>query len=304
MKIKLKKAIKFFYYKFYEIINYFYIINIKNKNNFASDNVISNNLEGERIMILAPHIDDDIIGCGGAIIKYLSENKDVYIVYLTNSGKRGSKSEKNEVIEERKLEAINVASALNLKKEKLFFLNGEDGDLINSKIDNKLQNIINSANPDTIFMPSFIDSHNDHFAVTEILGRLNSKNRNIFANVDLYLYESQSPLTPLYSNIFLDITDSYKKKKKLITLYVSQTSNFKFTYYMSKINGCAFNNKTLCEVYIKTKFPNYFNLYTKHCGSFENYLKMKNKIIPFIYSDSLIKSYKSSFEQKSILKEL
>lgn len=304
MKKKLKKAVKSLYYKLYEMINYFYIISINNKDKKASCNVISNNLEGETIMIFAPHIDDDIIGCGGAIIKYLSENKDVYIVYLTNSGKQGSGSEKIKVIEERKLEAINVASALNMKKEKLFFLDGEDGDLINSNIDNKLQDIIKSVNPDTIFMPCFIDSHNDHFAITEILGRLNNKERNILENVDLYLYESQSPITPLYANIFLDITNTYKKKKELIRLYVSQTSDFKFTYYMSKINGCAFNNKTLCEVYIKTKFSNYFNLYTKHCGSFEKYLRMKNKIIPFGYNDSLIKSYKSSFQQKSILKEL
>ncbi|MGH4120735.1 PIG-L deacetylase family protein [Clostridium sp.] len=304
MKIKIKSAIKFLYYKLYEMINYFYIINLKKKNKFASGNVISNSLEGETIIILAPHIDDDIIGCGGAIMKYLSENKDVYIVYLTNSGKQGSKTEKTKVIEERKLEAIDVAYALNIKKEKLFFLNGEDGDLINSNIDDELQKITDSVNPDTIFMPCFIDSHNDHFAVTEILGRLNTKKRGMFSNVNLYLYESQSPLTPLYSNVFLDITDIYEKKKKLIKLYVSQTSDFKFTYYMSKINGCAFNSKPLCEVYLKTKFSNYFNLYNKHCGSFENYLKMKNKIIPFRYNDSLIKSYKSSLEQKSILKEL
>lgn len=304
MKIKLKKAIKFFYYKLYEMINYFYIISIKNKNKSDRGNVISNKLEGETIIILAPHIDDDIIGCGGAIIKYLSDNKDVYIVYLTNSGKQGSKSEKIKIIEERKLEAINVATALHLKKEKLFFLNGEDGDLINSKIDNKLQDIINSVNPDTIFMPCFIDSHNDHFAVTEILGRLNGKNCNDFSNINLYLYESQSPLTPIYANTFLDVTNIYNKKKKLVKLYVSQTSDFKFTYYMSKINGCAFSNKTLCEVYIKTEISSYFNLYNKNCGSFENYLKIKNKIIPFRYNDSLIKSYKSSLVQKSILKEL
>ncbi|MBU3144787.1 PIG-L deacetylase family protein [Clostridium sp. CF012] len=304
MKMKIKKVIKFFYYKLYEILNYFYIVYIKNKNKLKNEISISSNLDGETILILAPHIDDDIIGCGGAILRYLSENKDVYIVYLTNSGKQGSQPEKSKVVEERKLEAINVAYALNLKKEKLFFLNGEDGDLINSKIDNELKNIINSVNPDTIFMPCFLDSHNDHFAVTKTLWNINNKNCNLFTNVNLYLYESQSPFTPLYSNVFLDITDIYKTKKMLLKFYISQTSDFKFSYYISKINGYTFNNKTLCEAYIKTTFSNYFNLYTEHCGSFENYLKIKNQIIPYGYSDTLIKSYNSSFKFKSILKKL
>ena len=304
MKVKIKKVIKFFYYKLYEILNYFYIVYIKNKNKLKNENSTSNNLDGETILILAPHIDDDIIGCGGAILRYLSENKDVYIVYLTNSGKQGSQPEKSKVVEERKLEAINVACALNLKKEKLLFLNGEDGDLINSKIDNELENIINSVNPDTIFMPCFLDSHNDHFAVTKTLWNLNNKNCNLFTNLNLYLYESQSPFTPLYSNVFLDITDIYKTKKMLLKFYISQTSDFKFSYYISKINGYTFNNKTLCEAYIKTTFSKYFNLYTEHCGSFENYLKIKNQIIPYGHSDTLIKSYNSSFKFKSILKKL
>lgn len=304
MKIKIKKTIKYFYYKLYDMFNCFYMVYIKNKKILKNEHSISNNLNGETIIILAPHIDDDIIGCGGAILKYLSENKDIYIVYLTNSGKQGSKPEKSKVVEERKAEAINVAYALNLKKEKLFFLNGEDGDLINSNIDNEVKNIINSVKPDTIFMPSFLDSHNDHFAVTKMLWNLNVKNSNLFTNINLYLYECQSPNTPLYANVFLDITNMHKTKKMLLKNYVSQTSDFKFSYYISKINGAAFNNKPLCEAYIKTTFTNYFNLYTEYCGSFEKYLEYKKKIIPYGYSDTLIKSYNSSFKYKSILKKL
>ena len=40
--------------------------------------------ENERIIIFAPHPDDEILGCAGLIQKVLKKKGKVWIVYLTN----------------------------------------------------------------------------------------------------------------------------------------------------------------------------------------------------------------------------
>ncbi|MBT6751868.1 MAG: PIG-L family deacetylase, partial [Desulfobacula sp.] len=35
-------------------------------------------------LIFAPHPDDEVIGCGGAIIKHVENNDDVHVIILTD----------------------------------------------------------------------------------------------------------------------------------------------------------------------------------------------------------------------------
>ena len=40
--------------------------------------------DAKRIMVIAPHPDDDIIGAGGTLIKAKENGSDIHIVYVTN----------------------------------------------------------------------------------------------------------------------------------------------------------------------------------------------------------------------------
>jgi hypothetical protein len=56
---------------------------------------------GERFLVLAPHPDDDVIGCGGTILRLLAARKSVRIVYLSIQSSRDfSKTERLEEIAE------------------------------------------------------------------------------------------------------------------------------------------------------------------------------------------------------------
>ena len=41
----------------------------------------------KRILIVAPHADDEVLGCGGSIIKWKENNHKVYVIIMTNASK-------------------------------------------------------------------------------------------------------------------------------------------------------------------------------------------------------------------------
>lgn len=306
MLSKIKGSIKPAYMKLYSFINsvYFPFFFKKLHKELLSRNEFCTELPGENILILAPHIDDEVIGCGGAAIKYKIKGKQVFICYLTDSGKRGSGTDAVEIIKERKSEALNIAEKLHIPPQNLFFLSCSDGNLINEDVKNNLYEVISSIKPDVIFVPCIIDTHMDHYAATVKLLEVYGKDKDILENTTLYLYESQSPLTQFYSNVCLQITDVITEKEKLLSLYKSQKTDFKFVIELNKVNGWAFEKNMFCECFIKTSFKKYNQFCSEYLNTIDKYLLIKEKLLLNINESYLIKSYKSSLKNKDILKKL
>lgn len=95
------------------------------------------------ILIFSPHPDDEVLCCGGTILKAVEENKNVKIVFLTNgdasessvlagTGKRPEELTQEDFInlgKERQEEAIRAAENMGLAKDDLIFLSYPDGGL-------------------------------------------------------------------------------------------------------------------------------------------------------------------------------
>jgi len=94
--------------------------------------------EGERVIIFAPHPDDEIIGCAGIIQECLSKKIDVYVVFLTNGDHNqfAFKAYTRRIIlnpsdyikmgQVRKKESTSAAKILGLPLENLIFLGYPD----------------------------------------------------------------------------------------------------------------------------------------------------------------------------------
>lgn len=93
---------------------------------------------GDRILIMAPHPDDEIIGCGGIIQKALAKNLPVHVLFLTYGDNnqwsfmvyRGHPVLKPEAVRQMGLvrhdEAIRATAALGLEADRLTFLGYPD----------------------------------------------------------------------------------------------------------------------------------------------------------------------------------
>ena len=94
--------------------------------------------KSDRILILAPHPDDETIGCAGIIQQALKAGADIHVVYLTNGDHNEfafivykkelilTKAEFIQMGELRKKEAIKAMKLLGLSETKLVFLGYPD----------------------------------------------------------------------------------------------------------------------------------------------------------------------------------
>ncbi|MBR1777914.1 MAG: PIG-L family deacetylase [Alphaproteobacteria bacterium] len=174
-----------------------------------------------RILVLAPHADDETIGCGGFLLKYGSQCD---VVLLTDGRHGDSSVEPNEMAEIRKKEFKDVMAHYAVQNVQM--LNVEDGKLIDKFKDFAT---LDFKNYDYVVMPHPMDFHKDHVAVSCLFKRLN-KTRPFKGYV--VFYEIWNTLAqPTH---YIDISDVAEEKKRLINLYQSQVKNID---YASRILG-------------------------------------------------------------------
>src|SRR5438034_1376400 len=51
-------------------------------------------LRGERLLVLAPHPDDEVIGCGGVVARHIRDGRQVAIVIATDGAAAGNGAER------------------------------------------------------------------------------------------------------------------------------------------------------------------------------------------------------------------
>jgi len=115
----------------------------------------------KKIMVFAPHPDDDILGCGGSIAKHADQGKEVHTVFMT-SGESGSLTYSgDELAAVRENEARNASRFLGVKNT--VFLRNPDGYLEFSRDNTSgIVTLIRSIQPDIVYIPHQHDANEDH----------------------------------------------------------------------------------------------------------------------------------------------
>lgn len=136
----------------------------------------------KKVLILSPHADDEILGCGGFISKYSKLKYFINVLILTNANKGAPDIfSSKEIIKIRK--EAEIANNL-IGTKKLFFENLPGLDLKSIppyKISNIINDYITTINPEIVLIPSSNDINDDHkiiFKCAKVALRPNKK-RNL-----------------------------------------------------------------------------------------------------------------------------
>lgn len=182
---------------------------------------------GERVLVLAPHPDDETFGMGGSLRLLAQANKRVKIVILT-SGEKADVMATDEYSSMREREAIKAFRMLGVKEYEFLRFPDRELCLCRDMVDEAISRIISMFVPDVIYSPSLIELHPDHRIAAELAYQVSRRE----AGMRCIFYEVTSPVRP---NIFVDISKTFKWKKKAMKCYSSQTEIIDYPGLMEAI---------------------------------------------------------------------
>lgn len=130
----------------------------------------------DKVLIVAPHPDDEVLGCSGLIQRLLSEGKQVDVAILSGGGKSHAgccKIDESTLIESRRNLSRKAAKIFSLPLENLHFLDYPDGSItIDCPETDRLKELIDTLQPDAIFVPHKGEGWSDHLEAGQIVRKL------------------------------------------------------------------------------------------------------------------------------------
>jgi LmbE family N-acetylglucosaminyl deacetylase len=232
---------------------------------------------GKRALVLAPHPDDESIGCGGTVHKYVQTGAAVRVVVLTD-GRDGDPALRRlarddperqrgeaELALRRKAEALAALEVLGV--EDSCFLDARDGELGKhvAAVAERLAAILSQWRPDIVLLPFLTDRHADHFATNGCL-------LEAVARIDAPWTESLSCLgyetwSPIYANLYVDISAAIELKRKAVQCHASQLQLFDFLAGIEGLNRfralSGLTDGTYAEAFFHAPLATYRRLYHK-----------------------------------------
>jgi LmbE family N-acetylglucosaminyl deacetylase len=218
------------------------------------------------VLVVAPHPDDDLIGCGGSIAKHLSQGVEVSVVYVTNGDAENLNYPKEEFTELRRRETIKAAGAIGLRPGNLIFLREAVWEINQDRTRRSLLRIVREWKPDVCYIPHANDAHVDHRIVHHIAeDAINMASSPWFKEYGtqedswtvstVLCYEVWTPLVEIsYTE---DITDFIDEKLGALLKHESQIAERRYDEAVKGLNryrGAMIGNGKYCEVFqlIKT----------------------------------------------------
>lgn len=201
-----------------------------------------------RILVFAPHNDDEVLGVGGTIAKYVKEGHQVYVCEVTSGPDESMvKLIKQEARKAHEYLGIQETYFLDLPMVGLRHTNTVE-------INEKVHQVVQKINPEVVFLPHKGDMNFDHAEVT-YSAMVALRPFNVPALKEILVYETLSETewnTPTVDNafipnVFIDISDTIENKLTAMKFYESQLKESPHPRSLEAIKALSiFRGSTIC----------------------------------------------------------
>lgn len=186
-------------------------------------------ITGTNILILAPHPDDEVFGCGGAIIRHVERGAPVNVIIISDGAYGITEESRPEHITMRQQESQSAAEILGYGKP--IFWDFRDREVSYSeKLVQLILEAIAETGADLVYAPSVFEMHPDHRAVA--MAAVEGIRRQA-APTHLAMYEVGMPMRP---NLLLNISDIADRKMQAMQRFVSQNKVQRYDLNIAALN--------------------------------------------------------------------
>ena len=202
----------------------------------------------KNILVIAPHADDELLGCGGTMAKNIAQGNNVYVLVMTNAHVGAPHLFSAELMKTIRSEA-RAAHALLGVKETIFL------DFPAPKLDQQpvfemvgeISKVIARYDIDIVYVPHRGDIHKDHKMVFDA-ALVAVRPRGSYTVKEVYAYETLSETewgNPVASDMFIptkyEIIDEYifEKKLKALECFETQMAAFPASRSLEAVEALA-----------------------------------------------------------------
>lgn len=195
-----------------------------------------------RVLVLAPHPDDEIFGCGGSLALYRQTGTEISVHVLTDGAGFAAEAQRKAVQEVRQSETNGALASLGIPPATFGSMPDRS---LSDRVDlvQYVTDIIQNSSADVIFAPSLWEIHPDHLATSRAAWNAVIDMQRLGAKVPtLLFYEVGSPQRP---DLLVDITAVWPQKQRAIQCFPSQLALQDYARHMRALN--IFRTYTLPE---------------------------------------------------------
>jgi len=196
------------------------------------------------VIVIAPHPDDETLGCGGTILRHRDQGDSVHWLIITGMNEKNFSQEmvaarEQEIDEVKRHYGFTSVHTLGFPPSQLDMI--PMGKLIGS-----FKTVFESIMPDTVYLPYRGDVHTDHAIVFDAGVSCTKWFRHPYVRRVLAyesLSETEFGLNPdshgFRSNYFVDISAYLDKKLEIMGVYQTELGAFPFPRSVETMRALA-----------------------------------------------------------------
>ena len=196
-------------------------------------------------MVFAPHPDDETLGCGGTLLKYVKLGFEIHWVIVTAMTRSGGYNELQ--IKERDALIKTVSEAYQFNSvHKIGLATGSLSDGQEGKLIECITSLVQDVKPNWVFCPARHDAHSDHrITFDAVLASCKSFRAPFVKRILAYetVSETEFGLRPhensFVPNVYESIAETLEDKKSILELYKGEIQDFPFPRSIEVVDSLA-----------------------------------------------------------------
>ncbi|MEM1179737.1 MAG: PIG-L family deacetylase [Acidobacteriota bacterium] len=151
-------------------------------------------------LVLAPHFDDEVLGCGGLVLELTGAGASVHVLFISDGGEdsrpTADSGDRDAYVETRRREAAAAVEALGATSGELGFRDGALGQQLD-EISEAISEALTERSPELLLVPAPTERSADHRATFAAVHRcLTAPGASAPEDLKILLYEVNHPLYP------------------------------------------------------------------------------------------------------------
>ena len=184
-----------------------------------------------KILVFAPHPDDEILGCGGTLLENIRYGNDVYVCIVTKGvaplfSEEHTRKNQDDALRCHRFMGVKDTFFLDFPSTKLEMVD-------RAELNDRILRVVRQILPDEVYIPHYGDMQLDHRIVAEAC-MVAVRPKYSPQTARIYGYETMSETgwsapnvqNAFIPNVYVDISNSLKGKKEAMSFYSMQVGDF------------------------------------------------------------------------------